>query len=107
MSTLAPCGTDSAYRRHRRNGEYVDTACRRARRLASQDRRTAERGQKQEARLRAAVSEVRAQAKPFQVPSCVRCGARLCDAAGEPRWEVVGVGTVVFVCLGGCGAVRR
>ena len=40
------------------------------------------------------------QLKPFVAPPCARCGARLCDAKGNPRWEIIG--KLTFVCLGGC-----
>ncbi|MBO3663723.1 hypothetical protein [Microbacterium stercoris] len=35
----APCGTDAAYRRHLRNGEPVDDACRQAHTEAQRERR--------------------------------------------------------------------
>lgn len=41
-----------------------------------------------------------AAAKPFHVPHCARCGVRLMDGKGNPRWDVVH--DVRFVCLGGC-----
>jgi hypothetical protein len=107
VTTLAPCGTESAYARHVRRGERVDAACRAARRNASRDYRAAQRESRQQARLRTVVSEVRAHARPFVIPTCSRCGTRLCDAQGEPRWDVTGVGTVLLVCLGGCRAVGR
>lgn len=44
--------------------------------------------------------------RPFVAPPCTRCGARLADPEGNPRWDVVGLG-VSLVCLGGCTRVRR
>lgn len=38
--------------------------------------------------------------RPFVTPGCARCGAPLCDRAGNPRWEIVG--QLTLVCLGGC-----
>lgn len=36
---LAPCGTEAAYRRHRRRGEHADAACRAANVAATQNRK--------------------------------------------------------------------
>lgn len=38
--------------------------------------------------------------RPFLIPGCARCGARLADQHGNPRWEIVG--KLAFICLGGC-----
>ena len=40
------------------------------------------------------------QLRPFVAPPCPRCGTPLCDADGNPRWEIQG--RMTFVCLGGC-----
>lgn len=42
-----------------------------------------------------------AAARPFVAPPCARCKTPLMDAAGNPRWDVIG--RLTFVCLGGCG----
>jgi hypothetical protein len=49
----------------------------------------------------------RGESRPFVAPDCPRCGTRLADRHGNPRWEVVG--QLTFVCLGGCPsqAARR
>lgn len=41
---LAPCGTSSAYKRHKKYGEEPDNACRLAYRTAERDRRRARKG---------------------------------------------------------------
>lgn len=41
---LAPCGTFSAYKRHKRNGEAVDDECRRAAEETATERREVSRG---------------------------------------------------------------
>lgn len=66
---------------------------------ATRDRRTAETVQRESARKRDIARDI-AAARPFQVPSCGRCGVRLWDSKGNPRWEVTF--DVVLVCLGGC-----
>jgi hypothetical protein len=42
--------------------------------------------------------------RPFVAPDCPRCGARLADRYGNPRWDVVG--RLTFVCLDGCAPAR-
>lgn len=70
---------------------------------ATRDRRTPDARRRQTARKQAIAREV-AVARPFQPPPCARCGLTLCDAHGNPRWDIVG--TQTFVCLGGCPSLR-
>lgn len=54
MANLAPCGTFTAYKRHKRNGEEVDEACAQAARDQRNDRTAARLGEDAE-RVREAV----------------------------------------------------
>ena len=47
----------------------------------------------------------RGQHRPFVAPDCPRCGTKLADRHGNPRWDVVG--QLTFICLGGCAVPAR
>lgn len=52
------------------------------------------------ARPRRYVAYEQGEPRPFVAPPCARCGTRLADAHGNPKWDVIGL--LTFVCLGGC-----